>query len=95
MGFKVDILTTSVNIKIGYERIAKNFLKEWMQKGFSYTGKIEIMYGKHIYIVYIYNITNYIITNLTLPEIIVINQNDLNFLFYRFIKPDFFLFRRV
>ena len=44
MGFKVDILTTSVNIKIGYERNANNFLKEWMQKGLSYTGKIEIMY---------------------------------------------------
>ena len=36
MGFKVDILTTSVNVKIGYERNANlysNLLKEWMQKG--------------------------------------------------------------
>ena len=44
MGFKVDILTTSVNVKIGYERNANlysNFLKEWMQKGLSYTGKME------------------------------------------------------
>ena len=46
MGFKVDILTTSVNIKIGYERNANSFLKEWMHKGLSYTRKIEIMYDK-------------------------------------------------